>query len=119
MPRVTTAPASRRRRKRVLRAARGFYGGRSKRFRMATEAVDRAMVQSTEHRKLKKRDYRSLWIVRLGAACAEHDLTYSRLVEGLKKAGVELNRKMLSEIAIHDPSGFGTIANLAKSKLGN
>ena len=117
MPRVTNAPASRRRRKRRLQLAKGFYGGRSKRFRMATEAVDRAMALSTKHRKLRKRDFRQLWIVRLGAACAAHGLTYSRLIEGLKKARVELNRKMLSEIAIHDPAGFATIAQLAKTQL--
>lgn len=115
MTRATNAPASRRRRKRRLERAKGFYGSRSKLFRMATESVDRAMVMATEHRRRKKTDYRSLWIIRLTAACRQHDLTYSRLIEGLKKAGIVLNRKMLSEIAIHDPEGFAAIAEKAKA----
>jgi large subunit ribosomal protein L20 len=117
MPRATNAPASRKRRKRRLTLAKGFYGGRSKRFRMATEAVDRAMSMSFIDRKRKKRDFRGLWIQRLSAACELNDIGYSRLIEGLKKAAVTLNRKMLSEIAIHDPSGFASIVGLAKSKL--
>jgi len=84
---------------------------------MATEAVDRAMRLGTIHRKQKKREYRSLWIVRLAAACAEHGLTYSRFVEGLAKVKIALNRKMLSEIAIRDPEGFKLIAEQAKSGL--
>ena len=117
MSRATNAPASRRRRKRRLALAKGFYGGRSKRFRMATEAVDRAMVQATRHRKLRKREFRSLWITRLSAACRELGLTYSRFIEGVTKAGIRLNRKMLSEIAIHDPDGFASIVEMAKKKL--
>lgn len=80
---------------------------------MATEAVDRAMVQQYKHRRLRKRDFRSLWITRVSAACRACGITYSRLIEGLTKAGVALNRKMLSEIAIHDPDGFKQIAELA------
>lgn len=117
MPRVTNAPASRRRRKRRLELAKGFYGGRSKRFRMATEAVDRAMVLATKHRKLRKREFRSLWIVRITAACKAQSFSYSRLIEGLTKAKVALNRKMLSEIAIHDPKGFEAIVAVAKKAL--
>lgn len=115
MPRATNAPASRRRRKRRLVLARGFYGSRSKLFRQATMAVDRAMKLATIHRKLKKRDYRGLWIVRLNAACRQHSINYSRFMEGLTKARVALNRKMLSEIAIHDPKGFAEIISLSKS----
>ena len=85
-------------------------------FRLATEAVDRAMALSYAHRKEKKRDFRGTWIVRLSAACRLNDVSYSRFIEGLTKAGVELNRKMLSEIAIHDPEGFASLATLAKSK---
>ncbi len=114
MPRATNAPASRRRRKRILRQARGFYGGRSKQYRKATEAVDRAMRLATIHRKQRKRDYRSLWIVRLSAACRQQGMTYSRFIEGLTKAHVTLNRKMLSEIAIHDPEGFAKLVAQAK-----
>ena len=117
MPRSTNAPASRRRRKRKLEQAKGFFGGRSKRFRQATEAVDRAMRLATIHRKLKKREYRSLWIVRLNAACQLNGVTYSRFIEGLKKVKIDLNRKMLSEIAIHDPQGFASIVGLAKAGL--
>ena len=116
MSRVTNSPASRKRRKRRLDQAKGFYGSRSKLFRQATEAVDRAMALSYAHRKEKKRDFRGLWIVRLSAACKLNEISYSRFIEGLTKAGVELNRKMLSEIAIHDPEGFASLAALAKSK---
>ena len=116
MPRTTNAAASRKRRKRRLELAKGFYGARSKQFRLATEAVDRAMVLSYTHRKDKKRDFRGLWITRLAAACKLNDVSYSRFIEGLSKAGIELNRKMLSEIAIHDPEGFASIAKIAKSK---
>ena len=116
MPRTTNAPASRKRRKRRLVLAKGFYGSRSKLFRIATEAVDRAMELSYTHRKSKKRDFRGLWITRLAAACKLNDISYSRFIEGTLKAGIELNRKMLSEIAIHDPDGFAAIAQIAKSK---
>jgi len=116
MPRSTNAPASRQRRKGRLELAKGFRGKRSKLFRQATEAVDRAMVLSTKHRRMRKTEFRGLWIQRLSAACAQQGLSYSRFVAGLKKAGIELNRKMLSEIAIHDPQGFGDIAALAKAK---
>lgn len=117
MPRATNAPASRRRRKRRLALAKGFYGSRSKLFRQATVAVDRAMKLATIHRKLKKRDYRDLWIARLNAACRQRGLTYSRFIAGLTKSNVALNRKMLSEIAIQDPGGFSEIVSLAKSAL--
>lgn len=117
MPRATNAAASRKRRKRRLKQARGFRGARSKLFRQATEAVDRAMRLSTIHRRQKKRNYRALWITRISAACKANDISYSRLIEGLKKARVELNRKMLSEIAVHDPEGFATVVAQAKSGL--
>ncbi len=114
MPRVTNAPASRRRRKRVLARAKGFYGARHRVFRKATEAVDRAMQLATIHRKERKRDYRGLWIIRINAACKLHGITYSRFIESLDKADIRLNRKMLSEIAIHDEAGFAQIIELAK-----
>ena len=117
MPKVKKSPASRRRRKRVLKQAKGFRGARSKLFRQATEAVDRSMRLATIHRKLKKRDYRRLWIIRVSAACRQHEITYSRLIDGLTKAKITLNRKMLSEIAIHDPDGFGQIVEQAKAAL--
>jgi len=109
MARVTNAPASRKRRKRRLKLARGFSGGRHRLFRTATEAVDHAMTNAYDHRKLKKRSYRAMWIVRISAACKLRGLSYSRFVEALTKADVKLNRKMLSEIAIHDEAGFDQI----------
>jgi large subunit ribosomal protein L20 len=115
MTRATNAPASRRRRNRRLALAKGFYGSRSKLFRMATESVDRAMAMATQHRRKKKSEYRALWIVRLSAACKAHDISYSRFIEGVNKAGIALNRKILSEIAIHDPDGFAAIVNQAKA----
>lgn len=117
MPRATNAPASRKRRKRKLKLARGYYGGRSKLFRTATETVERSMAMSFEHRRRKKSDYRALWTVRISAACKPLGITYSRLMDGLKKADIRLNRKMLSEIAIHDPDGFGKIVAAAQAKL--
>ena len=117
MARATNAVASRRRRKRRLGQASGFRGGRSKLFRTATEAVDRAMVMAFEHRKTRKRDYRGLWIIRLSAACQQQGLSYSRFMGGVLKSGINLNRKMLSEIAIHDPDGFTSIVETVKAKL--
>jgi large subunit ribosomal protein L20 len=113
--RVTNAPASRERRRRRLKLAKGFYGARSKLFRTATEAVDRAMRLATAHRKLKKRNFRQLWIGRVNAAARQEGISYSKLIAGLTKAGVTLNRKMLSEIAIRDPEGFKSIVEIAKN----
>ena len=112
--RVTNAPASRERRRRRLELAKGFYGARSKLFRTATEAVDRAMRLATEHRKLKKRDFRQLWIARINAAARAEGISYSKFMAGLAKVGSTLNRKMLSEIAIRDPEGFKQIVETAK-----
>ncbi|MBN1557293.1 MAG: 50S ribosomal protein L20 [Lentisphaerae bacterium] len=117
MPRSTNAPASRRRRRRRLDQAKGYRGARKKLFRQATEAVDRAMRMATVHRRRKKREFRALWIARVSAACRQNGISYSRLTEGLNKAGVGLNRKMLSEIAFHDPEGFSSIVEKAKAGL--
>jgi large subunit ribosomal protein L20 len=117
MPRVTNAVASHRRKRRRLERAKGFRGARSKLFRQATESVDRAMKLATIHRKQKKREYRALWINRLSAACRKNGVSYSRFIEGLTKANIALNRKMLSEIAIHDPEGFTVIVEQAKAGL--
>ena len=115
MSRATNAPASRERRRKRLELAKGFRGHRSKTFRTATEAVDRARRMATIHRKLKKRDFRQLWIARISAATRLQGLSYSKFMAGLIKAGVVLNRKSLSEIAIHDPEGFKTIVDIAKN----
>ena len=117
MSRATNAPASRARRRRRLEEAKGFRGARSKLFRTATEAVDRARALATAHRKLKKRDYRQLWIARINAATRAEGISYSKFIAGLINAGVILNRKMLSEIAIHDPAGFTAIVEKAKAAL--
>ena len=113
--RVTNAPASRKRRRSRLELAKGFRGARSKLFRTATEAVDRALSLSTIHRKLRKRDFRHLWIARINAATRAEGISYSKFIAGLAKAGVALNRKMLSEIAIQDPAGFKTIVEITKN----
>ena len=114
MSRATNAPASRERRRRILERAKGFRGPRSKNIRQAMEAVDRARRMATIHRKLKKRDYRRLWIARINAATRAEGISYSAFMAGLIRAGVTLNRKMLSEIAIHDPEGFKSIIDIAK-----
>ena len=119
--RATNAVASRERRRRRLKLARGFYGARSKQFRLATEAVDRAQRLATWHRKLRKRDFRQLWIARINAAVrsiADAKVpNYSRLIEGLTKAGISVNRKMLSELAIHDAAAFTALCEKAKASL--
>ena len=117
MPRVTNAPTARKRHKRVLNQAKGFRGNRSKTYSQAVNAVNRAMAMATEHRKLKKRNFRQLWIGRVNAAARAEGMTYSRLIEGLTKAGCLLNRKMLSEIAIHDPDGFKAVVAQARAAL--
>ena len=114
MSRATNAPASRERRRRRLKLAKGFRGARSKLFRTATEAVDRARRLATIHRKLKKRDVRHLWIARINAATRAEGISYSAFIAGLIRAGVTLNRKMLSEIASNDPEGFKQIIDIAK-----
>ncbi len=97
--------------------AKGFRGARSKLFRSAVEAVDRSLKYAYRDRKAKKRDFRSLWIVRINAAARENGLTYGNLIHGLKKAGVQLDRKVLAELAVTDPSGFSSIVEQAKAQL--
>ena len=114
MPRVKRSVAARKRRRRVLKKAKGYYGARSKLYGVAREAVEKAAVYAYRGRKQRKRQFRSLWIARINAAAREHDLSYSRLIDGLKKAGVEVDRKILAQLAIDDPKGFGELAALAK-----
>ena len=113
MPRATNAPARLRRRKRILKAAKGFYGARSKRLTTAVDAVDHANASAFKDRKRKKREFRRLWITRISAACRMRDINYSRFMNGLKKASVDVNRKMLSEIAISDAAAFDTLVQTA------
>ncbi|MGV1098184.1 50S ribosomal protein L20 [Thiovibrio sp. JS02] len=115
MPRVTRGFKARRRRKKILKLASGYIGGRNRLYRTATETVDRALCYAYRDRRQKKRDFRQLWIVRIGAAAKENGTTYSRLVGGLKKANVELDRKALANLAVLDPSAFAKVANLTAS----
>ncbi len=117
MVRATSAPASRRRRKRLLKRAKGFWGDRKNHVRQSSNAVMSALAFNYRHRKLKKSEFRKLWITRIGVGAKINGLSYSKLMNGLKKAGCELNRKMLSEMAIHDPQSFTAVAELAKKAL--
>lgn len=117
MPRVRKGAAARQAKKRVLKDVKGFRGATRTQIRLAKEARVRAAVNARVGRKLKKRDYRGLWIIRLNAACQLRGMRYSQFICGLKKMGVELNRKMLSEIAIHDEAGFDQIVEQAKAAL--
>lgn len=117
MVRVTNAVASHRRKKRMLKRAKGFVGDRKNHLRLTSESVMRALAYNYKHRKLKKREFRSLWIQRISAASKINGLSYSKLINGLLKAGCELNRKMLSEMAISDPASFSAVVNQAKAAL--
>ena len=109
MPRAKGGPKTRQRRNDRLKLAKGYYGAKSKLYRSATEAVDKSLVYAYRDRRARKRDFRSLWIARINAAVRSHGLTYSRFMEGMKKAGITLNRKVLAEIAAHDANGFTRI----------
>ena len=117
MARVKRGVTSHAKHKKILKAAKGFYGRRKNTIRAAKGAVDRSMQYATRDRRTKKRDFRTLWILRLNAAAREHGLTYSRLIGGLAKAGVEIDRKMLAELAISEPQAFRAVAEKAKSAL--
>ena len=117
MARVKGALNARKKHKRVLKLARGYYGSRSKQYRSAKAAVMRAQRFAYAGRRMKKRDFRKLWIARINAACRLNDISYSRFMYGLKLANVDLNRKVLADMAINDAEGFATLAELAKSKI--
>lgn len=114
MPRVTNSPASRRRRKKILKRAKGYRGGRSKLLRTANNAVDRALQYAYRDRRQKKRNFRALWIARINAATRQHGLTYSRFMAGLKREGIDLNRKVLAHLAITDADAFAALVNRVK-----
>ncbi len=118
MPRVKRGPKRKNRRVRVLKLAKGYYGTKHNCFRIAELQVERSLVYATRDRKQKKREFRGLWIVRINAAARQHDLSYSKLMAGLKKAGSDVNRKVLAEIAVEDPKGFANIVASAKTALG-
>ncbi len=117
MARVKGAMMTRKRRKKVLKLAKGYRGAKSKLYRTANEAVMKSLVYAYIGRKQKKRDFRALWITRISAACKMNGINYSRFMNGLKKAGVDLNRKMLSEIAISDKEAFAKLVETAKNAL--
>ena len=114
MPRVKGGAKTRRRHKKRIKLAKGQYGAKSRLFRSATESVDKGQAYAYTGRRLRKRDFRSLWVARINAAVRAHGLTYSRFINALKKAHVTLDRKVLSEMAIHDPAGFEKLAAMAK-----
>ena len=116
MPRVKKSVKSRERRKRVLEEAKGYRGSRRRLYRIATETVDRAHKFAYRDRKTKKRVFRSLWITRINAAARPHNLTYNQLINGLNKAAVAIDRKVLAEIAVSDPIGFSKIVEIAKGQ---
>lgn len=117
MARVKGAVNAKKKHKKVLKLAKGYYGMKSKIFKAANPAVMRALRSSYIGRKHRKRDFRKLWIARINAATRMHDMSYSRFINGLKKADVQINRKMLSEIAIHDAEGFAKLVALAKANI--
>ena len=117
MARVKRGVTTHRRHKKVLKLAKGYYGNRSKIYRVANEAVMRAQMYAYSHRKLVKRDYRKLWIARINAAARLNGLSYSQFMHGLKLANVDLNRKVLADMAVTDAAGFAKLVEVAKSKL--
>ncbi len=117
MARVKGAMSTGKRHKKVLKLAKGYRGAKSKLYRIANQAVMKSLSYAYVGRKLKKRDFRSMWITRISAACKQNDINYSRFMNGLKKANIEINRKMLSEIAINDPQAFTQLVEKAKSCL--
>jgi large subunit ribosomal protein L20 len=118
VPRVKRGTKRRANRSKTLALAKGFFLTKSKLHRAAQEAVEKSLLYGYKGRRLKKRDFRALWIVRIGAACRAADLSYSRFMDGLKKAGIELNRKILADMALNDPTGFNALVAQAKTALG-
>ena len=119
MSRVKGGPAARSRHRKILSKAKGYYGARSRTVRTAKQAVEKAMQYATRDRKTRKRNFRALWIQRINAAVRAHDdsLTYSRFINGLAKSGIEVDRKVLADLAVHEPAAFGAIVDKAKAAL--
>ena len=117
MPRTKHSVASHKRKKKIMKQAKGYTGGRGTLFRSAREAVNRALAYSYRDRRVKKRDFRRLWIARINAAARLNGLSYSRFINGLKKSDIEINRKMLAELAVNDAEGFSKLAEIAKGSL--
>lgn len=119
MPRVKRGTKRRHRRKKILKLAKGYYIGKSKLHRIAKQAVDKSLGYAYRDRRARKRQFRSLWTIRINAAARLNDLSYSRLMHGLKMAGVTLDRKILAELAVSDPAGFSALAQTARTALGS
>jgi large subunit ribosomal protein L20 len=119
MSRVTAGPASHARHRKIIKQASGYYGARSTNYRTAKQAVDKAQQYATRDRKVRKRQFRALWIQRINAAVRQHDaeLTYSRFINGLDRAGIEVDRKVLADLAVREPDAFGAIVAQARAAL--
>ena len=117
MPRVKTGVVRRRRHKRILKQAKGFFSGRRKHFRKAKEQIEHSMAYAYRDRKQNKREFRKLWIIRINAACRLNGLSYSVFINGLKKAGIELDRKILADMAMNDSAAFSAVVTAAKAAL--
>jgi len=118
MARIKGAVTTRKRRKKILKLAKGYWGAKSKLYKMANQAVMKSLTYAYVGRKQKKRDFRRLWIMRINAACKANGMNYSRFMHGLKLTGINLNRKMLSEMAIHEPEAFTELCSTVKEKVG-
>lgn len=116
MSRIKRSVNSKKRRRKVLKMAKGFFGARSRLLRTATEAVNKAMKYAFRDRRARKREFRQLWIARINAAASINNMSYSRLIDGMKKTGIELDRKILAELAVNDPQGFAQVVSIAKGK---
>lgn len=117
MARIKRSVTTRRRHKKILKLAKGYRGARSRSFRVANQSVMRALRTAYAHRKLRKRDFRKLWITRINAGARQNGMSYNRLINGLRNAGVEVNRKMLAELAIKDAQGFSQLVEVAKNNI--
>ena len=116
MPRVKHSVSTRKRRKKILKLAKGYFGSKSKLFRVANQQVMKSLAYAYRDRKVRKRDFRKLWITRINAAARNNGLSYSRFMNGLKKAGVAVNRKMLADLAINDPAAFSSLVKIAQGQ---
>jgi large subunit ribosomal protein L20 len=117
MPRSTSAPARNKRKKKLMKVAKGYFGGRKNLYRTAKDAVERGWEHAYRDRKKKKRTFRALWIARINAAVRQHDMSYSRFINGLKEVGVELDRKAMADLAVHNPEAFTALVDRAREGL--
>lgn len=117
MSRVKRSITAKKKRRKILKLAKGYFGARSRLLRTATEAVERAMKYAYHDRRERKRDFRKLWIARINAAARSYNITYSRLIDGMNKASVVIDRKILADLAVHDPQGFAAVVSIAKGEL--